>query len=217
MMEGLNYMDLIRQGWLATYPLIFGSALMVGVIMERLFALRGGASSMGNLAERILPTMAKGDFPSAASICKENLKNPLAKIFHSSIQKQQGKTIDEISVGVEERRFEELQNLKRNIWILGTIGSSAPFIGLFGTVIGIIKSFNSMAQAGTGGFSVVAAGISEALVATALGLLVAIIALIAYNCLQVRVGDINTAIKINSAKLMEAFREGRRANGSGKV
>ena len=85
--------------------------------------------------------------------------------------------------------FEETQKLKKHLWILGTVASSAPFIGLLGTVVGIIKSFESMAIAGTGGFAVVAAGISEALVATALGLAVAIIAVIFYNYFQTRIAN----------------------------
>src|SRR5438094_4201896 len=71
--------------------------------------------------------------------------------------------------------------------MLGTIGSAAPFIGLFGTVMGIIRAFHHMAIAGTGGFAVVAGGISEALIATALGLAVGIIAVVCYNYFQARV------------------------------
>ena len=98
--------------------------------------------------------------------------------------------------------FEETQILKKNLWILGTVASSAPFIGLLGTVVGIIKSFESMAIAGTGGFAVVAAGISEALVATALGLAVAIIALIFYNYFQTRISSVNGIFRIQVAKVV---------------
>jgi biopolymer transport protein ExbB len=98
--------------------------------------------------------------------------------------------------------FEETQKLKKHLWILGTVASSAPFIGLLGTVVGIIKSFESMAIAGTGGFAVVAAGISEALVATALGLAVAIIAVIFYNYFQTRIGNLNALFRIQVAKVL---------------
>ena len=75
----------------------------------------------------------------------------------------------------------ERQNLDRGLVVLGTLGNNAPFIGLFGTVIGIIQAFADLAANPAGGPSVVMAGISEALVATAVGLLVAIPAVIAYN------------------------------------
>ncbi len=84
------------------------------------------------------------------------------------------------------------------------MASSAPFIGLLGTVIGIIKAFENMAVVGTGGFTVVAAGISEALVATALGLGIAIIALIFYNYFQVRVGNLTGLVRIQAMKLLQS-------------
>jgi biopolymer transport protein ExbB len=98
-------------------------------------------------------------------------------------------------------RQEAATRLKRGLWVIGTIGSLAPFIGLFGTVVGIIKAFHEMAVQGSGGFTVVAAGISEALVATAAGLAVAILALGAYNYLQVRSG----AVAQNFARACERF------------
>ena len=88
------------------------------------------------------------------------------------------------------------------VTLSGTVASSAPFIGLLGTVVGIIKSFESMAIAGTGGFAVVAAGISEALVATALGLGIAIIAVIFYNYFQTRIGTLNGLFRIQVAKVL---------------
>src|SRR5690606_26477531 len=76
----------------------------------------------------------------------------------------------------DRRAAEFVHFSKSGLWILGTLGNAAPFIGLLGTVIGIIKSFRDMAIEGSGGFAVVAAGISEALIATAAGLVVAITA-----------------------------------------
>ena len=76
------------------------------------------------------------------------------------------------------------QKLDQGLVVLGTLGNNAPFIGLFGTVIGIIKAFHDLASAPQGGPSVVMSGISEALVATAVGLMVAIPAVIAYNTFQ---------------------------------
>jgi biopolymer transport protein ExbB len=81
----------------------------------------------------------------------------------------------------------ERHRLERNLAFLGTLGSNAPFIGLFGTVIGIIKAFHDLAKNQAGGVTVVMAGISEALVATAVGLLVAIPAVVAFNYFNRRV------------------------------
>jgi biopolymer transport protein ExbB len=212
-MESLNLIELIKQGGIATYPLILCSVIIVAVVAERLFVLRGIVPSSKMVTDLVIPPLAQGDFDSALSICRIYRKSLAANIYQSLLSKESYKTLTEISDQFDEKRFEEIQNLKENVWILGTIGSSAPFIGLFGTVVGIIKSFHSMSVMGTGGFSVVAGGISEALVATALGLVVAIVAVIAYNYFQVKLATINSVLKINSAKFVEAYKKGREVNG----
>ena len=82
----------------------------------------------------------------------------------------------------------------------GTIGSAAPFLGLFGTVVGVLRAFRKIAETGNTGFVVVAAGISEALIATAAGIMVAVIAVVFYNYLQVRA----TGLTIDSNLLLES-------------
>ena len=84
----------------------------------------------------------------------------------------------------------ERQHLERRLLILGTLGNNAPFIGLFGTVLGVIKAFHDLAQSASAGPEVVMQGLSEALIATAVGLLVAIPSVIAYNYFQKRVNDL---------------------------
>ena len=86
------------------------------------------------------------------------------------------------------RRLDETNSdLKKHMWLLGTIASSAPFVGLFGTVWGIMESFKQIGASGKAGFTVVAGSISEALIATGAGILVAVIAVMFYNYLNVRV------------------------------
>ena len=87
------------------------------------------------------------------------------------------------------RISETILSLKSYMWVLGTIGNAAPFIGLFGTVVGIIKSFQTIEATGKSGFSVVAGDLSEALIATAAGILVAVVAVMFYNYLQNRIKD----------------------------
>ena len=93
-------------------------------------------------------------------------------------------TAEETMIGIRKR---EVLGLERNLAFLGTVGSNAPFIGLFGTVLGIIKAFSSLAGTQAANFKVVMADISEALVATGVGLLVAIPAVVAYNVFNRRV------------------------------
>jgi biopolymer transport protein ExbB len=213
----MNLIELIQQGWIATYPLILCSVIMVAILGERMFALSGIASTTKKLTSLVVPPMTRGDFGTALSVCNKHRKSLQARIYHSILADEKTANPADVSEKLEENRYEEIQDLKQNIWLLGTIGSSAPFIGLFGTVVGIIKSFHNMSIAGTGGFSVVAGGISEALVATAAGLVVAIIAVIAYNYLQVRVAAINAELKINHSKFVQAYKQGRSENGDREI
>jgi biopolymer transport protein ExbB len=117
--------------------------------------------------------------------------------------------------GVKERTVSRLERIEaaygrrvtRGTNILATIGATAPFVGLFGTVVGIMQAFRNMAVSGHGGFAVVAAGISEALVTTAGGIAVAIEAVVIYNFLNVHVGKLALQLKLLTEEYLEIVRE----------
>jgi len=201
--QGLNLIDIIHKGAIATYPLILMSIVSVAVVFERLWFLRSIASVTLRITESISDPIKRGQRDLAIAICKQNSHCPAGRIFLNILDREAGQRLEVTNNFAAEAMFEETQKLKKHLWILGTVASSAPFIGLLGTVVGIIKSFESMAIAGTGGFAVVAAGISEALVATALGLAVAIIAVIFYNYFQTRIATLNGLFRIEVAKILQ--------------
>jgi biopolymer transport protein ExbB len=203
--QGLNLIDIIHKGAIATYPLILLSIVSVAVVFERLWSLRGIASVTLRITESISDPIKRGQRDLAIAICKQNSHSPAGRIFLNILDREAGQRLEVTNNFAAEAMFEETQKLKKHLWILGTVASSAPFIGLLGTVVGIIKSFESMAIAGTGGFAVVAAGISEALVATALGLAVAIIAVIFYNYFQTRIATLNGLFRIQVAKVLQSI------------
>lgn len=211
-MEGISVMDMIHQGWYVTYPLIVMSMVCITIILERIWSLGGTMSRTLKIAGSLVGPLQKGDFRAAHQIAQKNQKAPAGRVFRDVLAQEDGESLEYLSEVVEDRRFEEIEALKGGIWILGTVGVSAPFIGLLGTVIGIIKSFQSMAVEGSGGFAVVAGGISEALVATALGLAVAIIAVIFFNYFHTKLERIEAAMTIGSDRLLEAIRLGRKAD-----
>lgn len=200
--HGLDLIDIINKGWLTTYPLILLSIISVTVVLERLWNLRNIGAVTTRLTESLLDPIKKGQRDLALAICRQNNNSPAGRIFLNVFDKEGQLGLDTANAFANEAMFEETQNLRKNLWILGTVASSAPFIGLLGTVVGIIRAFESMAIAGTGGFAVVAAGISEALVATALGLAVAIIAVIFYNYFQTRIANLNGLFRIQVAKVL---------------
>jgi len=206
---GVSVLDLIQQGWYATYPLIACSIVMVSLLIERLWSLGRIGSAAETLTLRVCDELGRGRVDAAGAAVEAMAgRSPAARIYGPILELLDSGDLQEVLEFGERRRLGESRLLKRNVWVLGTIGSSAPFIGLFGTVVGIIKSFHQMAMMGTGGFSVVAAGISEALVATALGLVVAIIAVAFYNYLQVKIANLDTLLRVGMGRVLEAARLG---------
>jgi biopolymer transport protein ExbB len=212
MQSSYGIVAMIQQGYYATYPLIAISVLCIAVILERFWALSGLRRKTASTAAQLVDPLRKGEFDQALQKTQAG-KRPFERIFHAVIAAARTQDREKVLQVDEEQRFEELLELKRYIWVLATSGASAPFIGLFGTVVGILSAFQSMAAMGTGGFSVVAAGISEALISTALGLAVAIIAVIFYNYFSVRIDNLNAVMHVSANHLINAALEGRQTNG----
>jgi biopolymer transport protein ExbB len=212
MQSQFSILAMIEQGWYATYPLLLISVVCVTIILERIWALWGVSRRATRSAEALIPPLRQGKFTDALTQLDDG--NGVGdRVFRELIA--EAHSADRMRLGEvdEERRFAEVLQLRGLIWILATSGASAPFIGLFGTVVGILIAFQSMAVMGTGGFSVVAGGISEALISTALGLVVAIIAVIFYNYFSQKIERINATIHICAARLIDAAMAGRAALG----
>jgi biopolymer transport protein ExbB len=209
----LDVWALIHQGALTTYPLIIASVIVFAITLERLWSLRGIIRSTAKLTATVVPLVARGDWAAAREAVTKHQQCPARRVFGDLLDTGDA-PVPELERVAEERQFEETQGAQSYLWVLGTIGSAAPFIGLFGTVMGIIRAFHSMAIAGTGGFGVVASGISEALIATALGLAVGIVAVVLFNYFTSKVERIDAALKIGSARVLEAVTAARRVHGA---
>jgi biopolymer transport protein ExbB len=213
MQTQFGVLAMIQQGYYATYPLLFISVVCLAIIFERVWSLWGIGSQAAKIADVLVAPLRQGHFNEALQQVQAR-RNPGERLYYVLISGAQTMDRDKLAELDEERRFQELLELKRYTWVLATSGASAPFIGLFGTVVGILVAFQSMAIMGTGGFSVVAAGISEALISTALGLAVAIIAVIFYNYFSVKIENINATMHINAGRLIDAAMQGRGGHGN---
>jgi biopolymer transport protein ExbB/TolQ len=207
-----SILGMIQQGYYATYPLLFISVVCLAIIFERIWALAGIQGRAAKLADALVPMLRQGKFNEALQATQAR-SNPAERVYHVLAAAAQTLDRDHLVELDEERRFQETLELNRYVWVLATSGASAPFIGLFGTVVGILVAFQSMAIMGTGGFSVVAGGISEALISTALGLAVAIVAVIFFNYFSVKIQNINALLQINGDRLIDAALQGRQAGG----
>jgi biopolymer transport protein ExbB len=201
-------------GGLTIYPLGICSVITLWVLLARLWQYRGMVKDTRGLTGKVVEALVRRDLDAARSACEKS-KNPMAEVFLEGLR-WRGITLDELEHILGSSRQEVVSELRRGLWGLGTIGSLAPFVGLFGTVVGIMRAFREMAIQGVGGFEVVAAGISEALIATAAGLAVAIVALAFYNYLQVRVGNIAQGFARASERYVQALLFVESAAGDGE-
>ena len=167
------------------------SVYSIWVMVERFITFQKAKNQSLRLLGALSNLLTKGDYAQAIEITKKYKDSHLAKVIAAGLlefeaSRRDKRTTDpELAVeaarqGMDRTAMITVAELKENLGVLATIGATAPFVGLFGTVMGIIRAFEGMAKSG-GGIASVSAGIAEALITTAGGLLVAIPAVWAYN------------------------------------
>ena len=159
------------------------------VMAERMVVFRKTRRDSRNFAAKMGAILGKGDLTVAANTNLGKDVGHLGRVINSGLTayKISGRgdvQVESVARALERQAQREVQSLKRGLGLLATVGSTAPFVGLLGTTMGIVNAFQLMAEAGSGGLGTISAGIAEALVTTAFGLLVAIPAVMAYIFLQ---------------------------------
>ena len=198
-LDFLKVMALSGGDWVI-YLLLAASVLAAAVIAERAYVLSGETRRLRALKESLGAPLAAGDrkgiegaVGAAAGAASRILASCLAAGGRGAAEDRL------VAATLDERRF-----LETRLLILGTMGSNAPFVGLFGTVLGVIRAFHDLSSDSGAGPEVVMRGLSEALVATAVGLFVAIPCVIAYNYLQKRVADLLSSVEALSRLILAA-------------
>lgn len=161
------------------------------VTAERLIISMRSANESRAFAERMASVLGKGDVDAASETKLGDDIGYLGRVIKAGLSAYKGGdpadadlTFESVARALERQAAREVATLKRGHGLLATVGSTAPFVGLLGTVMGIVNAFQQMAASGSGGLGTVSAGIAEALITTAFGLLVAIPAVMAFNFLQ---------------------------------
>ena len=180
--------------------LMFLSVLSVTFALERWWYFRGASGKSDDILGAVRKQLEGGKTEGAAAWCQKH-PSAVAQVVGYGLA-HAGRSRKDLEELLLSKLKEERLKLERYLVILGTLGTISPFIGLFGTVVGIIKAFRDLAASGTGGPSVVAQGIAEALVATAAGLIVAIPAAILYNYFMGRLKRLTVEMEIASARLI---------------
>lgn len=182
------------------WPLLVFSVITWAIVIERTFFFIKVRRQIGGLGNSLLKDLRSGD-TAAAKLLLQNQKPELTEVFLPAVEPKKNKDLAERNV--DRSRVRLMGYFKKNLWLLGTVASASPFVGLLGTVVGIVKAFHEMSEKGAGGFSVVAGGISEALIATAAGLIVAIIALVTYNIFVNTANQTLSSLKLTLDELLD--------------
>jgi len=196
-------LELLHQGRLTVYPLIALSVVVFAISFERAFKYRGLDKATRELTRKLVDTLIRRDLNAARTLCEAS-RTPMAEVFGEGLR-WRNIALEDLNHVLHTARHEQITELRRGLWFVGTVGSLAPYIGLLGTVVGIMIAFGAIAESGDAGFEVVSAGISEALIATAVGLLVAIVALFLYNTLQTRLNLISATFARASERFVQAL------------
>ncbi|MBV6432059.1 MAG: Biopolymer transport protein ExbB [Bryobacteraceae bacterium] len=194
--------------------LFFMSAWSIGVMIDRLLAYNAARNQSRQFAPAVAGALREGKLDEAIKIADRYKKSHLAKVVVAGLQEFRAHQIsteipgDEIEAS--RRALERAEaivhaELKRGVSSLATIGSTGPFVGLLGTVVGIINAFKGIASEKSTGLGAVAGGISEALVTTAFGLFVAIPAVMMFNYFTNRVESFDVEMGNSSSELIDYF------------
>jgi len=207
-----NNMGIMAKGVVAILAIM--SAWSIGVMIDRFLAFGQARKQSREFAPSVAGCLREGKIEEAISVAEQNKRSHLAKVVEAGLQEFRAHGVSAELAGEQIEssrraceRAEAIVNaeLKRGLSGLATIGATAPFVGLFGTTVGIINAFKGMASAKSAGLSSVAGGISEALVTTAFGLFVAVPAVWAYNIFTGKVEAFGIEMTNSSSELLDYF------------
>lgn len=197
--------EMLSHGGVTLLALVIMSMWSWIIIVERWRRFSAATRGSERLSGRVAKLVRAGQLHEARELAGNPEEGALGRLLHAGVTHgTKDKTV--LDEALERRAVEETSALEARLGTLGTIGSVAPYVGLFGTVLGIIHAFDALAKSGQeAGAGLVSAGIAQALVATAAGLAVAVPAVIFYNSFSRRLADLDTRLALASSELLEAF------------
>jgi biopolymer transport protein ExbB/biopolymer transport protein TolQ len=191
------------------------SVWSIAVMAERFLLYRAARKQSQEFAPAVAESLKNGNIQEAIELSEVKKKSHLAKVVAAGLNEFQahqsssatisGATIEASRRALQRATAVGVEELKRGLGGLATIGATAPFVGLFGTTVGIINAFAGMSQAEDTGLAAVAGGISEALVATAIGLFVAVPAVWMYNYFTGKIESFVVEMDNSSSELIDYF------------
>jgi biopolymer transport protein ExbB len=192
------------------WPLLVLSIISLAVIIERFIALRRAKINVNEFLAKIRKSLiVSRSIREAIKVC-EQYRGPVSSIMKAGLLKY-GQPKEDVEKTIENAALFEMARLERFLVVLATVANIAPLIGFFGTVVGMIQSFDALAEAGLSNPALVAIGIKVALITTAAGLAVAIPVQLSYNYFMSRINKFVRDIETSANMLLETFGEMERS------
>ena len=182
------------------------TVLTIAVALERVVVQWRFMDRARGLADTVSRCLKRGAYEEARSAC-ERSRSPLAEVFLVGYERMGRTKTDNLQGAFDRERVRVVLGLKSRLWLIGTVGAIAVFVGLFGTVVGIQEAFRRMAESGSNEMKVVSGGLTEALYATAAGITVAVEAVVLYNFFNQRLSRIAVEMKMLTDEFLEQLEE----------
>jgi biopolymer transport protein ExbB len=206
---------------IATILLVMATTSLA-VVVERHVALLRGRADTKRFIRAVVSLLEANDYARASELAGTHKASPFARLVAPILYKltsSEEKNLSRVEIARREaeRQKEAVgEELRRGMGVLASVGSVAPFVGLLGTVVGIITAFQGIAATGSGGLGSVSAGIAEALVETALGLMVAIPAVLFFNQLNTKINAVETELARRTGELLDELENVHGSRDSGR-
>jgi biopolymer transport protein ExbB len=201
-----GFVETIKAGGATLVIILVCSVLVLAVAVERLVAMWRFLDRARTLGETVKRCLYRGTITDARAAC-ERSTSMAAEIFLVGFERHGRSATPALEAAVDRERQRIALQLKGQLWTLGTIGAVAPFVGLFGTVWGILRAFEQIGVTHQAGIDVVGPGIAEALVTTAAGILVAVEAVVIYNYFMARLARTSLELKLMAEEFVELLKE----------
>jgi biopolymer transport protein ExbB/TolQ len=198
--------ELMSHGGGAMWVVIAFSVIALAVAIERAIAQWKFVTRARALGDTVTRCLARGAIEEGRSAC-ERSPSPVADVFLVGYERLGRAKPEHVATAVHRERLRVNQDLRARLWMLGTIGATSPFVGLFGTVVGIMSAMGGFKGDEEVKFTMISGPISEALIVTAAGILVAVEAVILFNFFSQRASRIATEMKLLTDEFLELLLE----------
>ena len=210
----ISGIEFIFRGGFMMWPLLISALVALTVIFERLYSFKTRFPTPPALVGEVIEKVQTGDFTQANSLCGK-AQTPVASVLSCGLEHFKN-PVAEMELSMKNQAEEWMPLLERRIEVIDTVITAAPLMGLLGTITGMMASFRVLSEKGVNEPNAITGGVAEALIATATGLVIALVCLVAYNYLSRRIKEFIYEIEAAASKLVEARMASERKT-AGKV